>query len=48
MARQMSIPKSFNKHTNTRYAYETTCVFDEALGRKVQMRKCIGKFDPAI
>ncbi len=47
MARQMSIPKSFNKHTNTRYAYETTCVFDEALGRKVHKRKCIGKFDPA-
>ena len=43
----MSITKSFNKHTNTWYAYETTYVFDEALGRKVQKRKCIGKFDPA-
>ena len=43
----MSIPKSFNKHTNTWYAYDTTYVFDEALGRKVQKRKCIGKFDPA-
>ena len=43
----MSITKSFNKHTNTWYAYDTTYVFDEKLGRKVQKRKCIGKFDPA-
>lgn len=42
----MSITRSFNKHTNTWYAYETEYVYDEALGKKVQKRKCIGKFDP--
>ena len=42
----MAITKSFNRRTNTWYAYETSYVWDEALQKKVQKRKCIGKFDP--
>lgn len=42
----MSLTKSFNKHTNTYYAYDTTYVWDEKLKKKVQKRKCIGRFDP--
>ena len=42
----MSITKSFNRHTNTWYAYETTYVWDESRQKKVQKRKCIGKVDP--
>ena len=42
----MSLTKSFNKHTNTYYAYDTTYVWDEKLQKKVQKRKCIGRFDP--
>ena len=41
----MSITRSFNKHTNTTYAYETSYVWDNELQRKVQKKKCIGKFD---
>ena len=42
----MSITKSFNKHTGTYYAYETTYIWDDALQKKVQKKQCIGKFDP--
>ena len=41
----MSITKSYNKHTNTYYAYETSYVWDEKLQKKVQKKTCIGKFD---
>ena len=42
----MTITRSYNKHTNTTYAYETSYVWSEELQRKVQKKKCIGKFDP--
>ena len=42
----MSITRSYNKRTNTTYAYETTYVWSDELQRKVQKKKCIGKFDP--
>ena len=42
----MSITKSYNKHTNTTYAYETSYVWNDELQRKVQKRRCIGKIDP--
>ncbi|SFK47615.1 hypothetical protein SAMN04487865_10851, partial [Succinivibrio dextrinosolvens] len=42
----MTITKSYNKHTNTWYVYDTTYVFDETKNKKVQKRKCIGKYDP--
>lgn len=42
----MSITKSYNKHTDTYYAYNTTYVWDEKLQKKVQKKVCIGKYDP--
>lgn len=42
----MTITKSYNKHTNTWYAYDTTYVFDKTKIKKVQKRKCVGKYDP--
>ena len=42
----MSITTSYNKQNNTYYAYETDYVFDEIKQRKVQKRRCIGKYDP--
>lgn len=42
----MSITKSYNKHTNTYYAYDTTYVWDEKSQRKVQKKVCIGQYDP--
>ncbi len=42
----MSITKSYNKHTNTYYAYETTYEWDDARQKKVQRKHCIGQFDP--
>ena len=42
----MSITRSYNKHTNTYYAYETSYVWDEEAQKKVQKKQCIGKFDP--
>ena len=42
----MSITKSYNKHTNTYYAYDTTYVLDEKTGKRVQKKVCIGQFDP--
>ncbi len=42
----MSITRSYNKHTNTYYAYETSYVWDDKAQKKVQKKQCIGKFDP--
>ena len=42
----MSITRSYNKHTNTYYAYDTTYEWDEKAQKKVQRRRCIGKYDP--
>ena len=42
----MAITRSYNKHTNTYYAYETSYVWDEKTQRKVQKKRCIGKIDP--
>lgn len=41
----MSTTKSYNKHTNTYYAYETAYEWDEERQKKVQRKRCIGKFD---
>ena len=41
----MSITRSYNRHTNTYYAYETEYVFDEAKQKKVPKRRCVGKYD---
>lgn len=41
----MAITRSYNRHTNTYYAYETQYVFDEMKQKKVMRRHCIGKFD---
>ena len=42
----MSITKSYNKHTDTYYAYDTTYIWDEKSQKKIQKKVCIGKFDP--
>ena len=42
----MSITRSYNKYTDTYYAYDTTYVWDEKAQKKVQKKKCIGKYDP--
>lgn len=42
----MSITKSYNKHTDTYYAYETTYEWSDEKQRKVQRKRCIGQFDP--
>lgn len=42
----MTITRSYNKHTDTYYAYDTTYVWDEKTQRKVQKKRCIGKIDP--
>jgi len=42
----MSITRSYNKHTGTYYAYETTYVWDESQQKKVQKKRCIGQYDP--
>ena len=42
----MSITRSYNKHTNTYYAYQTEYVWDEVAQKKVQKKQCIGKYDP--
>ena len=42
----MAVSKSYNRHTNTWYAYETEYIWDESRQKKVQKRKCIGKIDP--
>ena len=42
----MSITRSYNKYTNTYYAYDTSYVWDEKAQKKVQVKRYIGKFDP--
>lgn len=42
----MSITKSYNRKTNTYYAYETTYEWDDTKQRKVQKKRCVGQFDP--
>lgn len=42
----MSITKSYNKHTDTYYAYETSYVWDDKRQKKVQKKVCVGHFDP--
>ena len=42
----MSITKSYNKHTGIYYAYDTTYEWDEERQKKVQHKRCIGKYDP--
>lgn len=42
----MSITRSYNKHTDTYYAYDTTYEWNEQAQKKVQRKKCIGKYDP--
>ena len=42
----MSITRSYNKHTDTYYAYDTTYIWDEKAQKKVQKKRCIGKIDP--
>lgn len=43
----MSITKSYNKKTNTYYAYETTYEWSDEKQKKVQRKRCIGHFDPS-
>lgn len=42
----MSITRSYNKYTDTYYAYDTTYEWDEKAQKKVQRKRCIGKYDP--
>ena len=42
----VSITRSYNKYTNTYYAYDTSYVWDEKAQKKVQVKRYIGKFDP--
>ena len=42
----MSITKSYNKQTNTYYAYETSYEWSDEKQKKVQRKRCIGQFDP--
>lgn len=42
----MSITRSYNKYTNTYYAYDTVYEWSEKAQKKVQRKKCIGKYDP--
>ena len=42
----MSITRSYNKHTDTYYAYDTTYEWNEQAQKKVQRKRCIGKYDP--
>ena len=42
----MSVTKSYNKHNGTYYAYDTQYIWDEAKQKRVQRKRCIGKFDP--
>ena len=42
----MSITKSYNKQTDTYYAYETTYEWSDEKQKKIQRKRCIGKFDP--
>lgn len=43
----MSITKSYNKYTDTYYAYDTTYVWSEEKQKKIQKKVCIGQYDKA-
>ena len=43
----MSITKSYNKHTDTYYAYDTTYIWSEKHQKKIQKKVCIGQYDKA-
>lgn len=42
----MSITRSYNKHNNTYYVYDTQYDWSEEKQKKVPKRTCIGKWDP--
>lgn len=42
----MAITRAFNKHSGVYYAYDVQYVWSEEAQKKIQVRKCIGKFDP--
>ena len=42
----MSITRSYNKHNNTYYVYDTQYVWSEEKQKKVPKRTCIGKWNP--
>ena len=42
----MAITKSYNKQRDIYYAYETTYEWSDKAQKKVQVRRCIGHFDP--
>jgi hypothetical protein len=42
----MSVTKSYNKNNNTYYVYDTQYEWDEVQQKRVQIKRCIGKFDP--
>ena len=42
----MSITRSFSKRSQVYYAYDTQYIWDETTQKKIQVKKCIGKFDP--
>lgn len=42
----MSITKSYNKNNGIYYAYDTRYEWDEVKQKRVQKKKCIGKYDP--
>lgn len=44
--RFMSLTKSYNKQTNTYYAYKITYEWSDERQKKIQRKRCIGKFDP--
>ena len=43
----MSITKSYNKYTDTYYAYDTTYIWSEEKQKKIQKKVCIGQYDKA-
>ena len=43
----MSITKSYNKYTDTYYAYDTTYIWSEEKQKKIQKKVCIGHYDEA-
>ena len=42
----MAITKSYNRQTDTYYAYETTYEWSDEKQKRIQRKRCIGKFDP--
>lgn len=42
----MAITRAYNKKSGVYYAYDVQYVWNEEVQKKVQVRKCVGKFDP--